>query len=93
MLNVVRKELQAGFSLPANVYLKVYKSEKDPTADPVSAVLIYNGLKTHNGNRIDLEFIHSQIHVFTRLSLVPNVTSRDIQNQQYAFTDITTRIF
>lgn len=93
VLNVVRKELQKGFRLPANVYLKVYKSTKDPTADPVSAVLINNGLKTNNGNPIDLDFIHSSLHVFTRLTLVPNVTDIDKQNQQYAFTDITKRIF
>jgi carboxylesterase len=93
VLNVVRKELQKGFTLPANVYLKVYKSKRDPTADPVSAVLIYNGIKTHNGNHIDLDFINSDLHVFTRLNLVPNVTSLDRQNQVYAFNDIVTRIF
>jgi carboxylesterase len=79
--------------LPANVYLKIYKSKRDPTADPVSAVLIYNGIKTHNGNHIDLDFINSDLHVFTRLNLVPNVTSLDRQNQVYAFNDIVTRIF
>jgi len=31
--------------------------------------------------------------VFTRLSLVPNVTPADTQNQVYAFGDIATRIF
>ena len=93
VLNVVRKELQDGFTLPKNVYLKVYKSKQDPTADPVSAVLIYNGIKTSTGNHIDLDFINSELHVFTRLNLVPNVTTLDRQNQAYAFTDITTRIF
>jgi carboxylesterase len=93
VLNVARKELQRGFTLPANVYLKVYKSKKDPTADPVSAVLIYNGIKTSTGNHIDLDFINSSLHVFTRLNLVPNVTALDRQNQLYAFTDMTTRIF
>jgi carboxylesterase len=93
VMNVVRKELQDGFTLPKNVYLKVYKSIKDPTSDPVSAVLIYNGIKTYNGNRIDLDMINSNIHVFTRLNLVPGVTAQDKANQVYAFTDITTRIF
>ena len=93
VLNVVRKELQKGFTLPPNVYLKVYKSKKDPTADPVSAVLIYNGITTSTGGTIDLDFINSGLHVFTRLNLVPNVTEPDRQNQVYAFTDITTRIF
>jgi carboxylesterase len=93
VLNVVRTELQDGFTLPKNVYLKVYKSIKDPTADPVSAVLIYNGIKTVDGGAIDMDLINSNLHVFTRLNLVPGVTAQDKQNQVYAFTDITTRIF
>lgn len=93
VLNVVRKELQQGFTLPANVYLKVYKSERDPTADPVSAVLIYKGLQTGSGGHVDVDMINSGLHVFTRLNLVPKVTQQDRDNQAYAFTDITTRIF
>ncbi len=93
VLTIVRGELQDGITLPANVYLKVYKSTKDPTADPVSAVLIYDGVKTSNGNPIAVDLINSNLHVFTRLNLVPNATALDRQNQIYAFTDITTRIF
>jgi carboxylesterase len=93
VLNQVRDELQNGVQLPDYIYLKVYKSIKDPTADPVSAVLIYNGVKTSSGGKIDLDLVNSDIHVFTRLNLVPNVTPLDKQNQIYAFTDITTRIF
>jgi len=93
VLTTVRGELQDGITLPKNVYLKVYKSIKDPTADPVSAVLVYNGVKTYAGGQTDIDMINSDIHVFTRLSLVPNVTAQDKQNQTYAFTDITTRIF
>lgn len=93
VLNVVRNELEHGITLPKNVYLKVYKSKRDPTADPVSAALIYNGVKTNAGNPIDLDLINSELHVFTRLSLVPNVTALDKENQVYAFNDITTRIF
>ena len=93
LLNVVRTQLQSGFSVPQNIYLKVYKSKKDPTADPVSAVLIYNGLKTSGGEPIDVEMINSSLHVFTRLNLVPNVSSADRANQVNAFNDIITRIF
>jgi carboxylesterase len=92
-LATVRVELQGGITLPQNVYLKVYKSIKDGSSDPVSAVLIYNGMKTFSGGKIDINMINSDIHVFTRLSLVQNVTALDRQNQIYAFTDITTRIF
>jgi carboxylesterase len=93
VLTIVRGELQDGITLPGNIYLKVYKSTKDPTADPVSAVLIYDGVKTSNGNPIAVDLINSSLHVFTRLNLVPNVTALDRQNQVYAFTDITTHIF
>ncbi|MDB5135347.1 MAG: esterase/lipase-like protein [Mucilaginibacter sp.] len=93
VLNTVRHELEDGIVLPNNVYLKVYKSKQDPTADPVSAVLIYNGVKTGNGNRIDIQLEDSKLHVFTRLRLRPNVTAQDKANQLNAFTDIATRIF
>jgi carboxylesterase len=93
VLNVVRHELEDGITLPKNVYLKVYKSKQDPTADPVSAVLIYNGTKTSSGGKIDLEFIDSKLHVFTRLALRDGVTAQDKIHQTAAFTDITTRIF
>ncbi len=93
LLSTTRLQLQSGFKLPANMYLKVYKSKKDPTADAVSAVLIYNGLKTSTGGPVDVDMINSGIHVFTRLNLVPNVTPLDRQNQLYAFNDIVTRVF
>jgi carboxylesterase len=93
VLTTVRGELQDGIKLPKNVYLKVYKAIKDPSADPVSAVLVYNGIKTFDEGNIDINMINSSIHVFTRLNLVPNVTTVDKQNQVYAFTDITTRIY
>lgn len=92
VLNVVRGELQDGITLPKNVYLKVYKSIKDPTADPVSAVLVYNGTHTSTGGNIDIDMIKGDIHVFTRLALQPGVTVQDQANQIYAFNDITTKI-
>ncbi len=93
VLNVVRNELQNGITLPKNVYLKMYKSVRDPTADPVSAALIYNGVQTSTGARMDFDWINGDIHVFTRLNLVPDVTAQDQANQVYAFTDMTKRIF
>ena len=93
LLTSVRGELEGGITLPNHIDLKVYKSIKDPTADPVSAVLIYQGVKNNDGSPIDVQLVNSNLHVFTRLSLVPNVTEMDKQNQVNAFTDITTRIF
>jgi carboxylesterase len=39
---------------------------KDPTADAVSAVLIYKGLKNSDRSKIDVEMIDSDLHVVTR---------------------------
>lgn len=93
VLNTVRKELQDGMVLPEKVSLKVYKSIQDPTADPVSAVLIYNGIKTSTGGKIDLQMVDSRLHVFTRLSLRAGAASpKDQINQIAAFNDIAIRI-
>lgn len=92
LLTTVRKQLEKGIILPANVKLKVYKSKQDPTADPVSAVLIYNGTKTNDGNPIDLQMVDSKLHVFTNLSLRPAITQQDQDNQTFVFTDITTKV-
>jgi carboxylesterase len=72
--------------------LKVYKSEKDETADPVSAVLIYKGLKTAEDNRIDVEMIDSELHVFTRLDLRTSVSQKDRDNQRRVFDEILGRV-
>jgi carboxylesterase len=88
----VRKQLQSGIQLPANCALKVYKSVKDPSADPVSAVLIFKGVKMFNGGNIDVQMIDSHYHVFTRLALRDNVTAADIQRQADAFNDFKNRV-
>jgi len=92
LLTVVRKDLERGVTLPANCALKVYKSKKDPTADPVSAVLIYQGTKTAAGSPIDVELIDSELHVFTRLALRASVSAKDNQNQTTTFADIAARV-
>lgn len=89
IINVVRKDLEAGISLPPGCTLKVFKSDKDDVADPVSAVLVYKGARTSTGDHIEVSLISSGLHVFTRLnfrSAVP--TAQDYQNQTTTFTDI-----
>ena len=83
-----RQDLQAGFKLPAGTHLKVYKSIKDPSADPVSAVLIYKGLKNEDGTTIDVEMMDSELHVGTRLNGRDNVTQHDRDNQLHVFDDM-----
>jgi len=84
----VRKDLQAGFNMPAGIRMKVYKSIKDPVADPVSAVLIYKGLKNSNGSNIDIEMLQSELHVVTRLNGRDNITQHDRDIQLHVFDDI-----
>ena len=83
-----RKDLQEGYNLPAGIRMKVYKSIKDPTADAVSAVLIYKGLKNSDGSGIDVEMIDSELHVVTRLSGRDNITQHDRDIQAHVFDDM-----
>ncbi|QRR00173.1 alpha/beta hydrolase [Dyadobacter sandarakinus] len=92
LTGLVRHDLQKGFRLPAGTQLKVYKSKKDTTADPVSAVLIYKGLKSADAQPVEVEMIDSELHVFTRLDLRPNLMPKDRDNQKNAFEDILSRL-
>jgi carboxylesterase len=83
-----RKDLQKGYNLPAGIRMKVYKSVKDPTADAVSAVLIYKGLKNSDGSNVDIEMIDSELHVVTRLNGRDNITQHDRDIQTHVFDDI-----
>lgn len=91
LLNKVRKDLEKGVVLPQGSSLKVYKSIQDPTADPVSAVLIYKGLKKADGSPVEVEMIDSGLHVFTRLEL-RNPSNKDRQMQMAVFNDIISRV-
>lgn len=92
LTNKVRKELQRGITLPGTTAMKVYKSERDDAADPVSAVLIYQGVRTGAGQPIDVTMVPSELHVFTRLSLRPSPSAKDFENQRQIFTDIASII-
>ncbi len=83
-----RKDLQKGYNLPSGVKMKVYKSIKDPTADAVSAVLIYKGLKNSDGSNIDVEMLDSELHVVTRLTGRDGVTQHDRDIQAHVFDDM-----
>lgn len=92
LLTTVRKDLERGVTLPANCALKLYKSKRDSSADPVSAVLIYKGVKTAEGQPVAVELIDSDLHVYTRLSLREGVTDKDRQTQTATFADIAGRV-
>lgn len=92
VMRLVRKELEDGIKLPSETNLKVFHSIHDPVASSTSSVLIYKGLKTNEGNPIEVELMDSDIHVFTRLSLRSNVTALEIENQQSAFQQMATKL-
>jgi carboxylesterase len=88
LIDKTRKDLQSGYDLPSGSKVKVYKSIKDPTADAVSAVLIYKGLKNSDGSKIDIEMLDSELHVVTRLTGRDNITQHDRDIQAHVFNDM-----
>lgn len=86
----VRSDLQDGFRLPPTSTAKVYKTAHDQTADPVSALLIYKGMRGADGERIGVEMIDSDLHVFTRLQGrdPASVLASDRQHQRAAFAEM-----
>jgi carboxylesterase len=88
LIDKSRKDLQKGINLPEGTSVKVYKSVKDPTADAVSAVLIYKGLRNNDGTNINVEMIDSELHVVTRLAGRDNITQHDRDIQAHVFDDM-----
>ncbi len=84
----VRKKIEKGITLPNNIMMKVYKTEKDDAADPISAVILQKGVKLANGNNISLQMISSNLHVFARLKGRSNITTTDVQIQTSVFNEI-----
>lgn len=94
LIDLTRKDLQKGILLSDDFYMKVYKSTLDDVADPVSALLIYKGMKydwTLYKN-IDVEMVDSKLHVFTRLRGRDGVTAADTQKQQHVFDEIEGKV-
>jgi carboxylesterase len=89
----VRSQLAQGVTLPTGTRAKVYKTSGDETADPVSALLIYRGLRTSTGERVDVQMLDSDLHVFTRLRArnPALVTDADRARQLEAFQEMVHR--
>ena len=92
VIHKVRLDLQDGFKLPIGTKMKVYKSIRDASADPVSAVLIYKGLTNNDGSLIAIDMVDSDLHVMTRLDAREGVTQKDRANQKRIFDDMLMRI-
>lgn len=92
LINLTRIDLQKGITLPAGTYMKVYKSRIDDVADPVSALMIYKGMRTSSGDKVEVELVQSKLHVFTRLSGREGVTQADRDLQQSVFAEMESKI-
>lgn len=92
LINLTRIDLENGITLPPATYMKVYKSEKDDTADPISALMIYKGMKTSSGGNIDVELENSTLHVFTRLAGRDHITAEEIALQQKVFSEMEAKM-
>ncbi len=91
LINIIRHSLEDGIDLQKGTRLKVYKSERDEVADPVSAVLIYKGIRHFDKSRADIQMVDSDIHVFTNILLENNLSQKDHTNKDNSFADMQSR--
>jgi len=93
LIGRVRSQLSRGVRLPPGSHAKVFKTTGDETADPVSALLIYKGVRNATGGKIDVEMVDSRLHVFTRLNgrNPATITAADRERQQQAFREMVQR--
>jgi carboxylesterase len=90
LIDLTRRDLEKGIKLPAASMMKIYKSRIDGTADPVSAVMLYKGIRTSSGEKVQLEMVDSKLHVFTRLRGRDGVKPNDVVLQLKAFDEMET---
>lgn len=88
LIDKTRKDLENTVYLPTGTKVKVYKSNHDPTADAVSAVMIHKGLLNRDGSKIAIEILESNMHVITRLNGRENVSQHDRDIQKHVFDDM-----
>lgn len=92
LIHLTRKDLEKGIALPEGTTMKTYKSTSDDAADPVSAVLIYKGMKNSDGSKTEVAMVPSKLHVFTRLKGRDGVTQADRDLQSRVFAEIEERV-
>ncbi|HLP41329.1 MAG TPA: esterase [Fibrobacteria bacterium] len=90
VINRAKNQLEDGMTLPRGTKAKVWKATDDGQADPVSALMLYKGLRTASGGRIEVKMVPSSKHVFTRLSLRGG-THEDTTRRDEAFKEMIDR--
>ncbi|RUA29675.1 MAG: esterase, partial [Bacteroidetes bacterium] len=88
LIDKTRRDLENTVFLPSGTQVKVYKSINDPTADAISAVMIYKGLRNRDNSKIEVEMLESKLHVVTRLNGRENVSNHDREIQKHVFDDM-----
>jgi carboxylesterase len=88
LANTIKNRLEDGISLPPGTRCKVWKAKKDALADPISALMLYKGLRDSEGNRIAVEMIDTKKHVFTRLHGRNNPSEDDYRLQEKTFEEM-----
>lgn len=86
LLGYVRRHLIRGVTLPGQARAVIFKTARDKTADPVSALYLYRGLT----GTVWVEMLDSDLHVFTRLAgrAPGSYGAADVQRQLAAFRTI-----
>lgn len=90
VINRTKNQLEDGMTLPRGTRAKVWKSADDGQADPVSALMLYKGLRTSSGGRIEVKMVPSSKHVFTRLGLRGG-TREDTTHRDETFKEMIDR--
>jgi carboxylesterase len=91
LTNLIKNRLESGITLPTGTRAKVWKAKKDGLADPIGALLLYKGLKTSVGGRIDVEMVDTRKHVFTRLAGRNGNSDADYGLQKKVFDEMSAR--
>lgn len=87
-----RKQLEKGITLPAGVSMLVFKTQRDDSADPASAVTLKKGIAKSDGGEIEVELVDSDLHVFTRLRGRKAITAKNVAQQAAAFEKIYSKL-
>lgn len=88
----VRKQLENTITLAPGSRMKVWKAKQDGSADPVSALLMWKGMRNSDGSRVEVEMVDTKKHVFTRLLGRDNPTPADIALQMKTFAEMRQRL-
>lgn len=89
LIALIQNKLEKGITASVGTQVRVFQSKFDPTSSATGSVLVYKGLKHSDGSRIKVDIVDSDIHVFTRLSLRPEMKQKYIDNQLFAFRQMS----